>query len=82
MNHRINLYTDYIRSFGNVDMDWELNFNFKVNEYINANFGTHIIYDDDIKFDQVVNDAGDVVDPGTPRIQFKQVLGIGRGYNF
>lgn len=82
MNHRLNLYTDYIRSFGNVDIDWELNFEFKVNKYINANIGTHLIYDDDIKFDQVVNDAGDVIDPGTPRIQFKQVLGIGLGYNF
>ncbi|MEO0570984.1 MAG: DUF3078 domain-containing protein [Bacteroidota bacterium] len=82
MNHRINLYTDYIRSFGNVDIDWELNFNFKVNEYISANFGTHIIYDDDIKFDQVVNDAGEVTDPGIPRIQFKQLLGIGVDYNF
>ena len=82
MNHRINLYTDYIRSFGNIDVDWELNFKLKVNEFINANIGTHIIYDDDIKFDQVVNEGGDVIDPGIPRIQFKQVLGIGIGYNF
>ncbi|UOY08593.1 DUF3078 domain-containing protein [Muricauda sp. SCSIO 64092] len=82
MNHRINLYTDYLRSFGNVDMDWELNFQFKVNEYISANIGTHVIYDDDIKFDQVVNDAGDVIDPGIPRIQFKQALGLGLGYSF
>ena len=82
MNHRINLYTDYIRSFGNIDVDWELNFTLKVNEFINANIGTHIIYDDDIKFDQIVNEGGDVIDPGIPRIQFKQVLGIGIGYNF
>ena len=60
--------------------DW--NFNLKVNQYINANIGTHIIYDDDIKFDQVVNDMGTVIDPGVPRIQFKQVLGVGVDYNF
>ncbi|MGD1946895.1 MAG: DUF3078 domain-containing protein [Croceivirga sp.] len=82
MKHRLNLYTDYLRSFGNVDVDWELNFEFKVNEYINANIGTHIIYDDDIKFDQIFNDAGDVINPGKPRIQFKQALGIGLGYKF
>ncbi len=82
LSHRINLYTDYLRSFGNIDIDWELNFNLKVNQYINANIGTHIIYDDDIKFDQVVNDMGTVIDPGVPRIQFKQVLGVGVDYNF
>ena len=82
MNHRLNLYTDYLRSFGNVDMDWELNFEFKVNKYINANIGTHLIYDDDIKFDQVLDANGNVIDPGTPRIQFKQGLGIGVNYNF
>jgi len=48
MQHRLSLYTDYLSSFGNIDIDWELNFNLIVNKYINANIGTHIIYDDDI----------------------------------
>lgn len=82
MNHRINLYTDYIRSFGNIDVDWEMNFNLKVNEFINANIGTHVIFDDDIKFDEVVADDGTVVDPGISRIQFKQLLGVGILYTF
>lgn len=82
MNHRLNLYTDYIRSFGNIDVDWEMNFNLKVNEFINANIGTHIIFDDDIKFDEVVADDGTIVDPGIARIQFKQLLGVGILYTF
>lgn len=82
MNHRISLYTDYIRSFGNVDLDWEVTFNLKVNKYINANIGTHVIFDDDIKFDEVVADDGTVIDPGVPRIQFKQLLGVGLNYAF
>jgi hypothetical protein len=82
MSHRINLYTDYIRSFGNIDVDWEMNFNLKVNEFINANIGTHVIFDDDIKFDEVVADDGTVVDPGISRIQFKQLLGVGILYTF
>ncbi|MEM7486271.1 MAG: DUF3078 domain-containing protein [Bacteroidota bacterium] len=82
MNHRISLYTDYLLSFGNVDIDWEMNFNLKVNKYINANIGTHVIYDDDIKFDEVVANDGTVTDPGTPRIQFKQLLGVGLTYAF
>lgn len=82
MNHRINLYTDYIRSFGNIDVDWEVNFNLKVNDHINASIGTHLIFDNDIKFDEVVDDEGNVIEPGISRIQFKQLLGVGLLYDF
>ncbi len=41
-----------------------------------------MIYDDDILFDVVKNDNGTIVDPGTPKIQFKQVLGVGLLYGF
>lgn len=82
MQHRISLYTDYLASFGNVDVDWELNFNFIVNEFINASIGTHVIYDDDILFDIQKDANGLITDPGKPRIQFKQLLGVGVAYNF
>lgn len=82
MEHKISLYTDYLRSFGNIDLDWELNFKFIVNEYINANFGTQIIYDDDILFDRTLADDGSVLNPGRPKLQFRQLLGIGLSYNF
>jgi len=82
LDHRLNLYTDYLRSFGNVDIDWELNLNLQVNEFIKANIGTQIIYDDDILFDEVKADDGSIADPGEPRIQFRQLLGIGIAYNF
>jgi hypothetical protein len=82
LDHRLNLYTDYLRSFGNVDIDWELNLNLTVNEYIKANIGTQIIYDDDILFEEVKADDGSILDPGEPRIQFRQLLGIGLAYNF
>ncbi|WP_350284303.1 DUF3078 domain-containing protein [uncultured Croceitalea sp.] len=82
MNHRISMYTDYLRSFGNIDVDWELNFTLQVNKYLQANIGTHLIFDDDILFDEVVAEDGTVLDAGIPRIQFKQLLGIGLGYAF
>jgi len=82
LDHRISLYTDYLRSFGNVDIDWELNFKFTVNDFIKANFGTQIIYDDDIRFNQIIDDDGSVVSSGVPRIQFRQMLAIGLSYSF
>lgn len=82
IEHALSLYTDYIRSFGNIDVDWEFNFYFTVNNFIEATLGTHIIYDDDIKFDREVADDGTVINPGGARVQFKQILGIGLIYEF
>jgi hypothetical protein len=82
MEHALSLYTDYLRSFGNIDVDWELNLKFTVNDFIQATLGTHIIYDDDIKFDRVIADDGTVINPGGARLQLKQILGIGIVYDF
>lgn len=82
LKHRLNLYTDYVSSFGNIDVDWELNVNLQVNKYIVTNLGTHIIYDDDILFDPIKNDTGVVINEGKPKLQFKQLLGVGVAYNF
>lgn len=82
LKHRLSLYTDYLRNFGNIDVDWELNIDLQVNKYIVTSIGTHIIYDDDILFDEQKNDEGLIIDPGRPRIQFKQVLGVGVLYAF
>lgn len=82
LKSRLNLYTDYLNSFGNVDVDWELNLRLRVNKYIMTTLGTHIIYDDDILFEEVRNDMGFVTDPGEPRIQFKQILSLGVTYDF
>jgi len=74
----LRLYTDYFNSFGNIDVDWELTIDMKVNQYVKALLGSHIRYDDDINTevtrDEVTN--REIVIKG-PRIQWKQILGIG-----
>ena len=82
LKSRLNLYTDYIKSFGNIDVDWELNLNMKVNKFISTSLGTQMIYDDDILFDIVKNDNGTILNPGIPKIQFKQILAVGILYGF
>ncbi len=82
IKHRLSLYSDYLRRFGNIDVDWELNVSLRVNKFIVTNLGTHIIYDDDIKFNAVKDAVGLVIDPGRPKLQFKQLLGVGVAYNF
>jgi hypothetical protein len=79
LEHRISLYSDYINNFGNIDVDWQLQLAMIVNKYVKATIGTHILYDDDIKFKEEV--AGVQVTKG-PRIQLKQLLGVGVEYSF
>lgn len=79
LDHRINFYTDYLNNFGNIDIDWQLQLDMTVNEYVKATIGTHIIYDDDIKSTEEVD--GTVI-TGGPKIQLKQILGLGLSYTF
>lgn len=79
LENRMSLYTDYINKFGNVDVDWTMIFDCKVNEYVRANITSQIIYDDDIKRKKTVD--GELVNDGS-RIQWKQMLGIGIVYSF
>ncbi len=75
INNKLSLYTDYLNRFGNVDINWELNFTFKVNEYVVAKLGSHLKYDDDIKI-KTENAEGELIEQG-PAVQWKQQLGIG-----
>jgi hypothetical protein len=72
MNNKLILYSDYLNKYGNIDFDWEMRLDLKVNRYVKANIGTHILYDDDVKDKE---NAG-------PKIQLKQLLGVGLTYSF
>lgn len=80
--HDLTLYSDYLSSFGNIDVDWELALKLQVNKSIITTIGTHLIYDDDILFDQSVDDDGTVTFAGRPKIQFKQSVGVGITFEF
>jgi len=80
MENDLELYTDYINDFGNIDVEWILNFQFKINKVFQASFRSHLIYDNDIKIKET-NEAGEVEILGA-RVQLKQQLGIGIIYNF
>ncbi|TRZ45928.1 DUF3078 domain-containing protein [Robertkochia solimangrovi] len=80
-SNKLTLYTDYINSFGNVDVNWIMDFELRVNEYVKADLGVNIIYDDDVKFKEFTEEDGTVIPYGA-RIQLKQLLGVGVVYNF
>ena len=76
VKNQLSLYTDYVNSFGNVDVDWFINFDFKVNNYVKASLGSHLKYDDDVKT-LVATEVADEFEERGAKIQWKQLLGVG-----
>ena len=72
----VSFYSDYINNFGNVDVDWEINFNFQVNDYVRASLGSHLKYDDDVKITYDDDEDGELEISGA-KVQWKQLLGLG-----
>lgn len=73
---KADFFTAYDKSFGNVDIDWDLLVSMKINKLLSATFNTTLRYDDDVAY---IDENG--VSKG-PKIQFRQILGIGLAYNF
>lgn len=81
LENQLSLYSDYLNKFGNIDVDWQLNLNLVVNDFIKANIGSHLRYDDDVKVKEDTNNDGELETLG-PKVQFKQMLGVGVVYEF
>ena len=79
LDTRATLYTDYLKDFGNIDVDWQIALEMVVNKYVKANLGTHLLYDNDIKNKREVD--GMQITEG-PKLQIKQIVGIELEYTF
>jgi hypothetical protein len=72
----LGLFSNYVENPQNIDVDWKVLINMKINDYLSANLSTHLIYDDDIKTsDDQGNQKG-------AKVQFKEVFGVGLTYKF
>jgi hypothetical protein len=69
-------FTDYLKDFGNIDVNWSLLLTMKVNKWLAASIAAQLIYDNDIMIKTSPTD-----EPG-PKTQFKELLGIGLSYKF
>lgn len=71
---RGDLFSNYLREPGNIDVTWETLWTFKVNEWFAATLNTLLIYDHDTKLPKVNAEGLPYAGPAT---QFKQTLGLG-----
>lgn len=81
VKHQVSLYTDYINRFGNLDLDWRIDFDFKVNSFVRATLGSHLKYDDDVKTTEPSDIEGEFDEAGA-KVQWKQFLGVGFAVDF
>lgn len=73
---KLTLFTAYNSDFGNIDVNWDMMIAFKINKFLTTTLTTNLIYDDNVKS---VDKAGNIAGP---KVQFREVLGLGLSYSF
>lgn len=81
LDTKVDLFSSYVKNPENIDVNWDLLLNMKINEFLSANLMTSLIYDDDIKIPIDANNDG-VIEKRGPRVQFKELFGLGLNYKF
>jgi len=66
IENRLNLYSNYLDSPQNVDVDYQMNVVMKINKYLSANVALQAIYDDN----------------SVKAVQIKELFGLGINYGF
>ncbi|MEY3835443.1 MAG: hypothetical protein RI989_871 [Bacteroidota bacterium] len=83
---KLELFSNYTKNPENVDVNWENNFNMKVNKYLSVTISAQLIYDDDIRIikSPELTDENGVFHPADigPGLQFKELMAIGFTYTF
>lgn len=81
LDTKLDFFSNYFENPQFVDVNWDMLLTFKVNELISATLITQLIYDRDIEFG--FDTTGDGIhDTFEPRVQFKELFGLGLTYNF
>ena len=66
IENRLNLYSNYLDTPQNVDVDYQMNVVMKINKYLSANVALQAIYDDN----------------SIQAVQMREVFGLGVNYGF
>jgi hypothetical protein len=87
MRNTLRLFSNYFNNPQNVDVDWEMNLEKRINWYFTVNLNLHLIYDDDIRFPVLdENDEPVKLPDGTikksPKLQFKEFVGLTFSFKF
>jgi len=81
LHSKLDLFSNYLNNPENIDVNWDLLVNMKINDFLSANLITNLIYDDDVKIAIDENNDG-VIEGRGPRVQFKEMFGLGLSLKF
>lgn len=73
LNTTLDLFSNYLKEFGNIDVNWNLLLTIKANKWLSTIISTTLIYEDKVRITDLQGKTG-------PRTQFKESLGIGIAY--
>lgn len=73
---RLDLFSNYLKKPQNVDVRWDMMLTAKLYKWLSANFSVNMIYDDDVKFPRSDGTMGG------PKLQVREILGVGLQANF
>jgi hypothetical protein len=76
---KFELFSNYLDKPQNVDVNWENLLNYKITDLFSVNLSVTLLYDDDIKFTETLSDGSIKT---SPKLQLREVLGIGLTYKF
>jgi hypothetical protein len=80
INTDLSLFSDYLDEPQNLVVLWDFVLTLKANKFFTTTFSCALIYDDNVTFDE--KDESGTVIKKVPKVQFKQVLGVGISLGF
>jgi hypothetical protein len=87
ITNSVRLFSSYLNKPQNIDVDWEINLEQKINWYSSVTLNLHMIYDDDVRFPDLDENGQPILLPDgsvykVPKLQFKQYLGLSFLFRF
>ncbi|NLA25026.1 MAG: DUF3078 domain-containing protein [Bacteroidales bacterium] len=78
---KLDLFSNYLHKPQNIDINWENLIALKINDYLSASILFHLIYDDDILIGIDTDNDGEI-DKYSPKVQLKELFGLGLMFKF
>jgi hypothetical protein len=76
---KVDFFSNYLKDPQFIDVNWEVFVIMKINKFLSVNLNTQLLYDHDISIGKDTNDDGNP-DDFKPRIQFKELFGLGLSF--
>jgi hypothetical protein len=87
MMNRVRLFSNYLYKPQNIDVDWEMLADWKINWFFTIRLNLHVIYDDDVRFTVLDGEGTPILKPDgsekkVPKAQFNEFMGLSLQFNF